>query len=230
MHRADFKFDFLTVAGGNSARRSFLVLPLSFLLLVIFCGNANAAQRRDGRRLTFSSVEPSSSFAIADFDGDHRLDLATVQAGQGFSGTSSYWIELQLSSVGREYIHVLAPAGGLTIEARDVNGDHAVDLVLTASLSKRPVAILLNDGRGNFSRAENAAFPEAFERSNNSVDSTSNRRAPAVAIPPQSRNGISPEVSGLPYDPSFRNSTSSSRPGFALSPFLLSQAGRAPPA
>ena len=231
MFRSDSQFRFLTVAGDNLARRLFLVLPTSFFLLLAgFCSNARAAQRGDGRSAGFVSVEPGSSFAIADFDGDNRLDFATVQAGQGSSSASSYWVELQLSTAGRRYIHLLAPAGGLTIEARDVNGDHAVDLVLTTALSRSPVAVLLNDGHGNFLRAEETAFPDAFERANNSLDSTSNREAPAVGTPPQSENGVSPEVSGLPYDPSLTNSTYSSDPGFAFRSFLLSQAERAPPA
>lgn len=231
MHRSDLQFNFLAVCVNNPRRRPFLVLSLSFLsLFAAFCSNARAAQRADGQSAAFSSADPVSSFAIADFDGDHRLDLATVQAGQGSSSASSYWIELHLSTVGRQYIHLLAPAGGLTIEARDVNGDHAVDLVLTNALSRRPVAVLLNDGRGNFSQAKAAAFPGAFERSNNSMDSTSNQESPAVGAPPQSRNGISPEISGVPYDRSLANSICASRLGFVLSPFLLSQAERAPPA
>lgn len=215
-------------------RHAFLTFPAIFLLgFAIFCNTAGAAQRvprTDGRNVRVSSVEPGSSFAIADFDGDHQPDWATVRGGTGSFSTSKYWIELRLSSVGSQFIPLLAPVGGLAIEARDVNGDHAVDLVLTLPLSKRPVAVFLNDGHGNFLQAEATAFPGISERSNNSVGTTSNWEAPAIGPVPQSWNSMSPEVNGIPYDPSLGNSTGSSSPGFALSPFLLSQVGRAPPA
>src|ERR1700681_1406735 len=49
-----------------------------------------------------SSTQATSQFAIADFDGDNRPDLATVQVGQGSSWDKHYWIPLQLSGGSRE--------------------------------------------------------------------------------------------------------------------------------
>jgi hypothetical protein len=109
---------------------------------------------------------PALPFAIADFDGDRRPDLASIQSGEsthsGPASDCSYWIQLRLSTSGRRLIRLVAPAGGLLIEARDVNGDHAVDLVLATAWFRRPVAIFLNDGHGTFSRVELANFPSAF--------------------------------------------------------------------
>src|SRR5271170_3994083 len=69
----------------------------------------------------------------------------------GFVGRTNYSVQLHLSSVGQHSIQLVAPAGGLQIEARDVNGDDAIDLVLTTAWLKQPVAIFLNDGHGSFS-------------------------------------------------------------------------------
>jgi hypothetical protein len=104
-------------------------------------------------------------FAIADFDGDRRPDLARVQTGAAGAGTpdqTQYWIQLQLTRAGRQLIGVVAPFGGLRVAASDVNGDHAIDLVLSTAWLGRPVAILLNDGHGRFTAEKPSAFPGAF--------------------------------------------------------------------
>jgi hypothetical protein len=103
--------------------------------------------------------------ALADFDGDIRPDSASVQPASEDFGATTYWIRVQLSKVGLSFIRLDGPAGGLWIQARDVNGDHAIDLVLSTAWQGAPVAVLLNDGHGNFSRAEGSKFPGAFTRS-----------------------------------------------------------------
>jgi hypothetical protein len=108
------------------------------------------------------STQPTSPFAIADFDGDSRPDLATVQVGQINASRARYWIRLQMSTGSRQSIGVTAPIGGLQIVSRDVNGDNALDLVLTTAWLNRPVAILLNDGHGNFTLRDAAAFPASI--------------------------------------------------------------------
>jgi len=43
--------------------------------------------------------------------------------------------------------------------ARDVNGDDAMDLVVTTAMDSHFVAVLLNDGHGKFTLAKPGAFP-----------------------------------------------------------------------
>jgi hypothetical protein len=119
--------------------------------------------------------------------------------------------------------------GGLLIEARDVNGDNAVDLILATAWSNHPVAVLLNNGHGGFSQAEPASFPRAFSESKIKWTSVSYQATEAVGIPPQSGAGISPEARCLVRDRSPAGSIPASSSGFLASPFLLSRAGRAPP-
>jgi hypothetical protein len=142
-----------------------LFLFLSSLLVFAFCGPHTA----QGAVQATASAAPTRSgvpFAFADFDGDHRPDFATVEATAGrTASTENYWIRLRLSSLGKSYVHLSAPKGGLLVEARDVNGDNAIDLVLATAWLDRPVGILLNDGRGNFSQANPVSFPGAFYKS-----------------------------------------------------------------
>jgi hypothetical protein len=105
------------------------------------------------------AAEATSHFAIADFDGDSQPDLATVQVGETGGSETRYWIRFRLSTGSPQAIGVKAPAGGLEIAPRDVNGDNFLDLVVTTAGLKRPVAVLLNDGYGNFTLNDPGAFP-----------------------------------------------------------------------
>ena len=97
-------------------------------------------------------------FAIADFDGDHQPDLATVEVGQVTASRARYWILFEMSAGTRQSIGINGPVGGLEIAPRDVNGDSSPDLVVTTPWFNRPVAVLLNDGHGNFTLHDPAAF------------------------------------------------------------------------
>jgi hypothetical protein len=168
-------------------------------------------------------------FAIADFNGDHRPDLACVRGGQSTSATGSYWIDLWLSSTERQSIRLVAPSGGLLIEARDVNGDHIVDLVLSTAWFRQPVAILLNDGHGTFSPAEASAFPGAFHRAGDIWRSTPTHGMEALGTRAQWQDGICLEAQELLYPQSSIGSIRALRSTILISPLLISHAGRAPP-
>jgi hypothetical protein len=211
-----------------------LLLWLSSLLLVALTGlgtaRAAAIPPESANSVAPSaSNEPGSQFAIADFDGDLRPDLASVQVGQSGAAASTYWIHLQFSMAGRQSISLIAPAGGLRIEALDVNGDHAIDLVLATAWGSQPVAVFLNDGHGSFSRAETGAFPEAFSRPAANWRNRPAQTADAVAFAPQSHTGIRPEGSTVSQALSHGDSVPRLRAGFVRSSFQTSHAGRAPP-
>jgi len=169
------------------------------------------------------------SFGISDFDGDHRPDLANVQAGRINGTVTDYWIELHLTTSGLQSIRLSAPSGGLIIEAQDVNGDHAVDLVLTTAWFRRPVAILLNDGHGSFSQIEPSVFPEAFTDFTAKWASASDQVTQAVATPPQSNSEIGPKARRVPNVGLHADLIWPSGPSFLLGPSLGLRAGRAPP-
>jgi hypothetical protein len=106
-------------------------------------------------------------FTIEDFDGDSRPDIAIVSEGRSGSAADHYRIRFQLSSGGSQNIDLTAPVGGLDISSRDVNGDDFLDVVVTTAATNRPVAVLLNDGAGNFTASDPSAFPGAFRKSSN---------------------------------------------------------------
>src|SRR5579862_2022033 len=155
------KFGPVTMLSDSFAARRYLIRSLIlFVFLGLFGGNA--AANTGVQKSPVSSVGLGQPFAIADFDGDLGPDLASVQTGRSDFSHTDYWIQLHLTTTGHQSIQVVAGIGGLQIAARDVNGDHAVDLVLTSALLRQPVAIFLNDGHGNFTRVAPTTFPGAF--------------------------------------------------------------------
>jgi hypothetical protein len=101
-------------------------------------------------------------FAIADFDGDSRPDIASVHVGQGSPRSTRYWIAFHLSGGTGQTVGITAPTGGLQITSRDVNGDSFPDVIVTTAWTNKPVAILLNDGFGNFTFSNPSEFQSAF--------------------------------------------------------------------
>ena len=131
---------------------------LALLLLCAVFGARGSAAPVSSPSLASSQFRMTSQFAIADFDGDSLPDMATVELGQTGISRARYWIGFQMSAGSHQRIGVTAPIGGLEIATRDVNGDHSLDLIVTTTWLNRPVAILLNDGHGNFTVTDPAAF------------------------------------------------------------------------
>jgi hypothetical protein len=183
-----------------------------------------------------SDVSPSAHsistlpITIADFDGDHRPDVASVQGHQNrTASTEDYWIGLRLSATGKKYIRFTAPKGGLLVEARDVNGDNAVDLVLATAWLDRPVAVLLNDGHGNFSRSDASVFPAAFHKSGSGWTSQGVDYALAVGLPQTPSCGeLSPDALAGTL-PAINGRLQNHDQKFALAVRCLLNSGRSPP-
>lgn len=206
---------------------------LSFLWIALFLAfgiaGSSASEAVDIRSALATSIGRGPQFAIADFDGDLRPDLASVRSELNSSGTTSYWIDFQLTTTSRQSIRVVGPFGGLLIEARDVNGDHAVDLILSTRGHRESLAVLLNDGSGHFSKADPTLFPGAFSRSDTSLESSPNHVIDTVGVPPQSRAGFWLETRPRAHLARFADSVQVSSDGFLVSSFVISHAGRAPP-
>jgi hypothetical protein len=153
-----------------NTRRVLIVAGLTAFrtALALLCLSGFAPRGNGGARPQSWSGSPgpaAAQFAIGDFDGDSQPDLASVQAGQSGYRDTRYSIDFRLSSGFRQTVDVTAPTGGLRLTSWDVNGDHFLDVIVTTLWTNRPVAVLLNDGQGNFTRSDPFAFPEAFAAS-----------------------------------------------------------------
>lgn len=171
-----------TLRQGHLSWSSTISAVFAFLCVILgfaACGNAASTGPQSW---PVSSAQATSQFAIADFDGDRRPDLASVQVGQSSSWETHYWIAFQLSRGSRQILGITAPNGGLQITSRDVNGDSFLDVVVTTAWTNRPVAVLLNDGQGNFKASSPSAFPGGFSTSEKSRVSTTDDVKDATAV------------------------------------------------
>lgn len=216
-----------------AARRSFFNLCLrllGFLLLLGFVGSRAAAAEVHLRNIPVVSAGPGLTFAIADFDGDHRPDMATVQAKTGTASLADYQIQLRLSSFGLQFIHVLAPSGGLFIETRDVNGDGSIDLEVLTAWRRQPVSIILNKGRGSFSQVDPGLYAGAFSQPKAAFGKERTLARGTRDVVPGSRGETSLEAGSLLQTPARLEAIRASQIGIlSHSLFLVSHAGRAPP-
>jgi hypothetical protein len=167
--------------------------------------------------------------AVSDFDGDHRPDVARVETGRSDLAQTDYWVELQLTMAGTQAIRVVGPTGGLQVTVRDVNGDQIPDLVLTTAWRDQPVAILLNDGHGSFSRVAPEAFPHAFRASPDSWGGTEMPQSTAAATLSDSRFGGAESEIRLAHHDAASRAVQRSNPGDPSDADHLQRYGRAPP-
>ena len=203
-----------------SLRGCLLVLVASFFS-TIPAQASNVSLPTTGHRL---------DFAIADFDGDGRPNLATIEPGSNSPSQSIYRIQVQLGDGGVRSVDLVALSGGLRIAADDVNGDGIPDLIVSLAWREGPVAVLLNDGHASFSLADSSSFPGV---SGGSGKTLNGEELPpptdTVATPPKLPVG---DFSGWKYLLHARRETDFlPRANFArISNLLLvSLLGRAPP-
>ena len=211
-----------SLLGITSATWASLCLVLGFTLY----GSAASANHHGP---PVSPVQVASQFAIADFDGDSRPDLAIVQVGQIGRQDTHYSIGIQLSTGGRQTVGVTAPSGGLRLDSRDVNGDKFLDVIVTTVWTNLPVAILLNDGRGNFSQSDPSTFEGAFWTSDTSWTSPADTEDADGVLLPRHSSGDCEEA---------RSASSSRNPSSLLVSVvppgptrfrIVTSLGRAPP-
>jgi hypothetical protein len=157
----------LAVSPAKQESRSATVLLRCVLLLaVLFClefllHSPSWAARSEGTRVS-PGLTSGANFAIADFDGDRFPDVATVETGPSEAAQTRYWIRFAFGRGRRTGVAVFGPRGGLQIASQDVNGDSFLDVIVSTELANEPVAILLNDGAGNFSLSAVSKFGRAI--------------------------------------------------------------------
>jgi len=168
-------------------------------------------------------------FAIDDFDGDLRPDLASVQPVSKNSSGTIYRVQFQLSATGQRSIHLVGPSGGLRIATRDVNGDDFPDVILGSAWREGPVAVLINNGRGAFSLADPTSFPRAFGGSGKTLSGKLPPRTDAVATTPRLPVGAFSGSKYLLHASPARGSIPRANSASFRSLILGSLLGRAPP-
>jgi hypothetical protein len=113
-------------------------------LAVLACLTSTPAAAGDGVTANLLiSPEPVTPSVMADFNGDNKLDLATL-------GTLNQdQIHVQFNAAQFPVFTFLIRPAANHLSARDLDGDNDRDLVLETPL-RVPLAVWINDGAGNF--------------------------------------------------------------------------------
>lgn len=138
------------------------------LLIAVFAGAVAAHAAVPAPPLPhLTGALPGGSWVIADFNGDGQPDILTSTLDR--RGTSGYrhQMDLRIGSRGdvRSAFQVVGASRGLNLFARDVDGDHDLDVVITSFFSDAPVGVWINDGAGIFTEGRCSAYPAAIWRS-----------------------------------------------------------------
>ncbi len=227
-----FRLAYPTRLTGPDAN-STAICPGKWIVLLLFCAVFCFGTRGTGlgtqRAAVFAHGAAAVHFTIADFDGDNRPDLATVETGVMGTSHARYWIGFQMSAGARQTIGVNGPVGGLEIASRDVNGDNILDLVVSAACMKSPVAVLVNDGHGNFTIRDPAAFSESLTNPSRTLDSP-NGQNPDKVLAISARGSdelVASERGAIIRAGSEKISSSNSLRN--VFPLVVRSSGRAPP-
>src|SRR5262245_17433096 len=134
-----------------------ITLPL--LVLVASRGIVAGALPRQSDQDFTNSISLFQTLAIADFDGDNRLDKATL-GGAGCNKS----IEIRLSQTrARSVLHFdtrTSDHGSLFVQDVDHDGDN--DLIWTDLIHPDDVVVWLDDGTGRFERVRSAQYSSDF--------------------------------------------------------------------
>jgi hypothetical protein len=190
------------------------------LLLACVCAIISRAEPAGGplfpTLIERLQASPALPHAIADLDGDHQLDFITVRSEENHRGGSLYRIDLHLAgSAALRSFPVIARSGGLRIMALDVDGDHALDLVITTRLSNEPIGVWINDGHGSFSERDRRLYSICFLQPPSEVAPPGrDSQGPSATLPSRGSDNVdcarpapvrlTPATCGIAGRPAFR--------------------------
>ncbi|MGH9667539.1 MAG: FG-GAP repeat domain-containing protein, partial [Bryobacteraceae bacterium] len=132
----------------------------SFLLAAAFAGCLGAHAAVPAPALPhLTGPLPGSSWVIADFDGDGRPDVLISTVDRRGAAEYRHRVDLRigLEAEAHSSFQVVGSSRGLNLFARDVDGDHDLDVVITSVFSDAPVGVWINDGDGVFTEGDSSA-------------------------------------------------------------------------
>ena len=120
----------------------------------------------------------------ADFDGDHRSDLAT-----GRREGQTYRVEIQFAT-GRNPASIVLPASNeeTRLVALDIDCDNDQDLVVISAATSPPVAVWLNRNGGHFEEGGRWWWATLLTNYNSSGFSSDNSRTEPIFLSEHQRS------------------------------------------
>jgi hypothetical protein len=135
----------------------------SVLLFLLVSAAAFAAPKPDPDLFRGLNSPWVSGWALADFDGDSQIDLATATSGRHDARGYAHEVSLKLSGVPPSSFIFRDRFANVQLSARDMDGDDDRDLLILEASSMQPVGIWLNDGAGHFEEGNLADFRDVLQ-------------------------------------------------------------------
>ena len=136
---------------GRTERRRVIAVGLIALIAIAWLPVVHASASPVTRKLQTISIQSWSSWPIqTDLDGDYALDRVKVSSS-GFDKT----VDIKFGNLRiSEFSFVANTPDRGTLIARDIDGDGDVDLIWVANREQRSAVVLINDGKGDFTKAK----------------------------------------------------------------------------
>lgn len=204
---------------------------LLFAIVLIALGANGRIATAAGATQVDDGVRATGNFVIGDFDGDQKPDLLTVQVDQSYLMVTEYSIHLQLSRGLQSAIGLTAPSGGLRLYSRDVNGDENLDVVVRTAVNSHLVAVLINDGHGNFTLTNPELYPALQQEPTDQWSEQAQINAGReLQLPPRGLVGEEVESGKVTCIQEASEAVAMKEDTDFCSAFYLSLSGRSPPA
>jgi hypothetical protein len=104
-----------------------------------------------------------SSWVLADFDGDSQIDVVTSRAERLPGHEYSHEVSLKLSGSPSTSFTFRDRYPDVQLNSRDIDGDHARDIIIRETGTSEPLGVWLNDGTGHFLQGDLEHFRAALE-------------------------------------------------------------------
>jgi hypothetical protein len=130
-----------------------------------------------------ANASPSTSWVVADLNGDRIADFAATGPGQRDGAGYVHRISIQLTGFRATSFVVRGSSPSVRLSFRDIDGDHDRDLIVLESWSASPVGVWLNDGTGHFTEANVSDYAARLGNSGSrAFDTSRSATEPAASL------------------------------------------------
>ena len=134
-----------------------LALSLSAASLIAQSARAGVWSA-DGGGCDFSGERFGQRFIVADFNNDQKPDSITLRSFGQTAGQNQFGLRVCASGGTASLLTIKSSESSIVVTVIDVNQDGSPDIVVEQRYTQRRIQVWLNDGRGEFHKAEAGDF------------------------------------------------------------------------